>query len=492
MQRGKSAEDFRALSFQILDLSNRDLPRIDFLREISRELLDFSGCETIKLWLNEGDKYVHTRISSRTKQTAHYEKVLSVESEKGGALPLVFGNETVGTIQFMDNQQESLSGEKIALFRDIAQVLGIAIINQRTHAALRERIKKITCLYKITQIAGREEISLGEILQAAAALLPPAWQYPRITACRISLDGDNYATPGFQQGCQQQTADIVVKGTRRGVIEVIYTKRKPQLDEGPFLNEERSLIDTIARQIALIVERKDSEKYRSELQEQLRHADRLTLIGQLASGVAHELNEPLGSILGFAQLAKKAPAFPEQANKDIDKIIKASLYAREVIKKLLVFAREVPPKRGVVDLNRVVEEGLFFFEARCAKLGIELVRSLSPEIPEIYGDLSQLNQVLINLVVNSIQAMPDGGTLTIETRAEDGYNALVVVDTGIGMSEEVKSKIFTPFFTTKDVNEGTGLGLTVAHGIITSHNGRIKVESTVGQGTRFEIQLPVA
>jgi signal transduction histidine kinase len=249
---------------------------------------------------------------------------------------------------------------------------------------------------------------------------------------------------------------------------VVYTNTKPQLDEGPFLSEERSLIDAIARQIAFIVEQRETEKERLELHEQLRHADRLALIGQLASGVAHELNEPLGSILGFAQLARKTPAFPDQTNKDIDKIIKASLYAREVIKKLLVFAREMPPQRGMIDVNQVVEEGLYFFEARCAKSGIELIRSLSPEIPKIYGDQSQLNQVLINLVVNAIQAMPDGGNLTIETCIGDSYITLVVEDSGIGMSEEIKSKIFTP-----------------------SHNGRIKVESTAGQGTRFEIQLPI-
>jgi signal transduction histidine kinase len=406
-------------------------------------------------------------------------------------IPLVFGDEKIGLMQLMSKQPDYFTENEIEFYEGIAQILGIAMVNQRAQAALRERVKELTCLYSISQVAERQGISLGEIFQGIVELLPPAWQYSEITSGRIILDGRAYTTSGVQEDGQRQTADIVVNGERRGIIEVIYVEKKPELDEGPFLREERNLINAIARQIALIIEQKEAEKDRSMLQEQLRHADRLATIGQLAAGVAHELNEPLGNILGFAQLAKKCPEIPHQASQDIDKIISASLHGREIIKKLMIFARQMPPKRARIDLNQVVEEGLYFFEARCAKSGIELVRLLSPDIPEITGDQAQLNQVLVNLMVNSIQAMPDGGKLTIQTYAGDEYVSLVVEDTGIGMSEDVIKKIFIPFFTTKDVNEGTGLGLAVVHGIVTLHKGSIKVESKVGQGTRFEIQLPV-
>ncbi|MHC4505499.1 MAG: sensor histidine kinase, partial [Planctomycetota bacterium] len=317
------------------------------------------------------------------------------------------------------------------------------------------------------------------------------------------------------EGAWKQAAEIVVAGQLagagsvsersearlkagrdRGTIEVTYTEERPELDEGPFLKEERNLIDAVAGRVALIVERREAEQDRSKLQGQLRHADRLATIGQLAAGVAHELNEPLGNILGFTQLAKKCPELPEQAKGDIEKIEVASLHARETIKKLLVFARQTPPQRRPVQLNRLIEEGLHFFKARCAKEGIELVLELSPDLPEITADPAQLNQVLVNLVVNALQAMPDGGTLTVRTRPRvtsgEGRISLVVEDTGIGMSEDVIEKLFVPFFTTKDVGEGTGLGLPVAHGIVTSHGGSIKVDSAVGRGTRFEIELPLA
>lgn len=146
------------------------------------------------------------------------------------------------------------------------------------------------------------------------------------------------------------------------------------------------MLDTVARQVALIIERRQTEEDKLKLQEQLRHADRLATIGQLAAGVAHELNEPLGSILGFAQLAKKCPGLPKQAEQDIEKIVNASLHAREVVKKLLIFARQMPTQKTKVNLNQIVEEGLYFLESRCVKQGIKLIRSLSPNLPEITAD----------------------------------------------------------------------------------------------------------
>ena len=274
-------------------------------------------------------------------------------------------------------------------------------------------------------------------------------------------------------------------------MEVVYLEDRPELAAGTFLNEEEKLIDAVAREVALIVGRKESEEEKSALQHQLIHADRLATIGQLAAGVAHELNEPLGSILGFAQLAKKCPNLPEQAEQDTEKIITASLYAREVIKKLMVFARQVPARTVQVSLNQVVEDGLYFLEARCVKGGIAVVRELAPDLPEITADPAQLKQVLVNLVVNATHAMPDGGTLTVSTCAINSFVVLGVEDTGSGMSEAVLEKAFLPFFTTKDVNEGTGLGLAVVHGIVTSHGGSIDVESKPGQGARFEIRLPI-
>ncbi|OGC92427.1 MAG: hypothetical protein A2W25_17095 [candidate division Zixibacteria bacterium RBG_16_53_22] len=365
-------------------------------------------------------------------------------------------------------------------------------MNHRAQAALRERVKELTCLYGIATLSEQPGISSQEILQGIADLLPPAWQYPEIACGKVVFDDFAYMSPGAVEGAQRQSARIIVHGAERGDVEVAYSKTMPDLDEGPFLQEERKLIDTVASHIALIIERKQAEEERQKLQDQLRHADRLATIGQLAAGVAHELNEPLGSILGFAQLANKNPGVPKESSGDIQRIVNAALHAREVVKKLMLFSRQMPTRKEHVDLNKIVKEGLYFLESRASKSNIEITRSLASGVPLIFADQSQLYQVLVNLTVNAVQAMPDGGKLTLKTEACGGRVHLIVEDTGIGMSQEVLGKLFIPFFTTKDVNEGTGLGLSVVHGIVTSHGGTISVESEVGHGTRFTISLPSA
>ena len=228
------------------------------------------------------------------------------------------------------------------------------------------------------------------------------------------------------------------------------------------------------------------------MQEQLRHADRLATIGQLAAGVVHELNEPLASILGFAQLCRKHPNLPAPAAADLDKIVGATLHAREVVKKLMFFARERPPVHERVEPAQIIEEGVAFVEARAKKAGIQILRRVEPALPEVLGDPNQLIQVIVNLAVNAIQAMPRGGRLTVGASAEGDAVALVVEDDGDGMPPAVLERIFDPFFTTKGVGEGTGLGLAVVHGIVTAHGGTIRAQSEVGKGSRFEALFPVA
>jgi two-component system NtrC family sensor kinase len=363
-------------------------------------------------------------------------------------------------------------------------------INEQAQLDLLERIKELSCLYGIAHLAADTSMSIDKVLEGIVEILPAAWLYPDVACARIVLDDRSYSMCDHQRARHRQQAPIIIGSRRRGYVEVAYRKEKPGRDEGPFLNEERNLLDTVAKEIAVIIMRREAEQDKLKLEEQLRHADRLATIGQLAAGVAHELNEPLGHILGFTQLVQKCPDLPLQVRADIGKILATSLYAREIVKKLLIFARQIPPQKTKVNLNHLVTNGLNFLEYRCANDGIEVICSLSPHLPEVDADPSQLNQVFVNVVVNAMQAMPDGGRLTISTRKEPAKVALTIEDTGIGMDGEILKKIFTPFFTTKDVGLGTGLGLPVAHGIISAHGGSIKIESKAGIGTKCRIQLP--
>jgi len=352
-------------------------------------------------------------------------------------------------------------------------------------------VKELSCLYRINRVHEESVASPKEVFQRIVELIPPAWQYPEIALARIVLDDKRYETAGFAEGCARQTSEVIVDGKCRGAVDVVYREARPALDEGPFLRNERTLLDAIARHIAVIVEHQDAEQERVRLQKQLMHADRLATIGQLAAGVAHELNEPLSSILGFAQLLKRDPALPKSGMQDVEKIVTASLHAREIIKKLLLFARQTPTFKGPVDLNQVVLGAVDLFKHQSEKEGIELSCVLYPQMPVLAADAGQLTQVLVNLVVNAVQAMPKGGKLIIQTRVQDGHVVCSVEDTGVGMTEQVLDRLFVPFFTTKEVSQGTGLGLPVVHGIVTSHGGTIEVTSTPGKGTTFTIRLPV-
>jgi signal transduction histidine kinase len=430
-----------------------------------------------------GESAEQTSASNSVPLSGYYESL--------ALIPIGLEEECLGLLQLKSKKNGFFSSHDVTFYEEISGILGIALSHQYAQIELRERIKEITCLYGIARVVARQRASFDEIIQGIVELLPPAWLYPEAACARIVLNGQSYETEGFRETLYRQVSDVVVDDEKVGFVEVVYLERKLALDEGPFLAEERSLIDSVAREVAIFHQRTKAEEERASLQDQLRHADRLATIGQLAAGVAHELNEPLGNILGFAQLAKKTESLPAQVEKDLGSIESASLHAREIIRKLMAFARQLPPKKTPVNLNDIVNEGLYFFEARCLKAGIELVRRPTVDLPAITVDPGQMNQVLVNLVVNAIQAMPEGGILTVGTGVSEEWVSLSIADTGVGMKEELEKQIFLPFFTTKDISEGTGLGLAVVHGIVTSHGGKITVKTREGEGTRFLIQLPL-
>ena len=405
--------------------------------------------------------------------------------------PLRFGKEQIGVILFKNRQKNQYDLEKVEYFETIAAKIELAILCQHSQAKLHERAKEFACLYSIEKMASDPDIMFEHKLANIVTLLPPAWQYPARASARISIDGKTFQTPDFQEGMYKQVAQISITDKIRGIVEVHYAGDSSlSLQEHLFFEEEQNLLNNIGGQIALMIEHEETNEIRRNLQHQLIRADRLAAIGQVAAGVAHELNEPLNAILGFSQLLQKTEGLQKTVLDDIKKITDASLHARTIIRELLIFARQSTPDRAHVDLNRIIEDELNLFESLCRKSGIEIERALEPNLPWIIADKSQILQVLSNLIVNALQAMPDGGVLTIETLSDPEFLSLIIADTGIGMSEEVRENIFIPFFTTKDVDQGTGLGLAVVHGIVTSHGGEIRVESKIGQGTRFHITLP--
>ena len=229
---------------------------------------------------------------------------------------------------------------------------------------------------------------------------------------------------------------------------------------------------------------------RKRLEMQLRRAERLAELGTLASGMAHEIGTPMNVILGRAEYLLQRAA-DEGMKKGLATIITQVERITKVMNQLLAFARRRTPERRAVDFGEILDDSLEMFQERIAHSRITVEKTIEPSMPLVRADRDQLIQVLINLVMNSIHAMPEGGRLRLSLDRENSQARLGVSDTGHGMPEEIRSKVFEPFFTTKDFGKGTGLGLTVVKGIIEEHGGTIAVESAVDKGTTFWIRLPL-
>ena len=229
---------------------------------------------------------------------------------------------------------------------------------------------------------------------------------------------------------------------------------------------------------------------RKELERQLRQTERLADLGTLAAGMAHEIGTPMNVILGRAEhLIRKTS--DELAKKELATIVAQVERITRIMNQLLSFASQKSIECRPLAVSLVVHDIVDVIQERLEKQGIRLDVDLESACPDVLADRDQMGQVLLNLVVNAIQAMPGGGTLSLVLRYCNEDVRLSVSDTGCGIPTDHVPKLFTPFFSTKEVGEGTGLGLTVVHGIIDEHQGSITVDSEPGRGTTFHIDLPV-
>lgn len=229
--------------------------------------------------------------------------------------------------------------------------------------------------------------------------------------------------------------------------------------------------------------------------EQLTHAERVSLIGGLVAGVAHEINNPMTGIIGYAEMLMNDPGVPLQARRDAESILQQALRCKAIVKDLSAFARKQAPAKAPVDLNALILECLKLDSHQLRVGGVHVESDLDGALPAVHVDRQQMSQVLLNLIINARQAMlsrPEGRMLAVRTRTVGGQARVEVEDNGPGVASENLKHVFEPFFTTKPVGEGTGLGLSVSQGIIASHGGRIWAENRPEGGARFIVELPLA
>jgi PAS domain S-box-containing protein len=231
---------------------------------------------------------------------------------------------------------------------------------------------------------------------------------------------------------------------------------------------------------------------RHQMQEQMAQADRLASIGQLSSGVAHEINNPLGVILGYTQLMLRSESQNSERFKDLKTIEKHVRHCKSIVEDLLNFARRSEPKKEKVDIHRTIEDVLNFIRQNIGSSRIDFETAFDRRIPTVVLDEKKIKQVLINLLMNARHAVGEKGTIKVSTawHPAQGRLEIQVADNGYGIEEKHLKHIFDPFFTTKPTGEGTGLGLAVSYGIVKKHGGEIRVQSQPGEGSTFAVVLP--
>ncbi len=261
---------------------------------------------------------------------------------------------------------------------------------------------------------------------------------------------------------------------------------------GTFRGDEiAELAETFNLMASSLKER--DEQLKEYTQQQIMKSERLATLGQLAAGVAHEINNPLGAVLMYTHLSLEEMEAGDPRRQNLEKVVGEATRCKDIVKDLLDFARQTEPKVEESDANEILERALSLLENQALFQNVKITRVFSPSLPKVMMDSSQIQQVFTNIILNAAEAVNGEGGLTVATRiALDGKSIEIeFTDTGCGVSQENLEKIFDPFFTTKQVGRGTGLGLAVSYGIVARHKGTINVKSELGKGSTFIVKLPI-
>ena len=488
-------------------------------------------------------------------------------------------------------------------------------LRKQTHR-LMDRVKELKCLFDLSDLVQRPGISLEGILQGAAYLIPAAWQYPEITCARVVFEDNEWKTKNYRFTQWRQTSEIAVHGERKGKVEVFYLEAKPKSDEGPFLKEERNLINAITERLGRVIERLQAEEaleksekrfrrltenapigvsivqddqvvyqnlesetllgplprpsklidfenihpddvekvkqlhhdisseksrtqelefrlypsgkersaremrwvycrtglidYRGknavlvnvidisrvkEMEQLLRVQDKMTSLGRVAAGIAHEIRNPLSGINIYLNTLEKIYDREENSEKVkgiIRQMQSASRKIESIIKRVMDFSRPSEPKLVLTDINQAIREAIELSSVSLRKSGIRMESDLAEDMPRCLADPHLIEEVTLNLITNAAEAMKniqDSRKLEIVSRMEDDRIVIAISDSGPGVPVDLREKVLDPFYSTK--NGSTGIGLSISHRIIRDHRGTLKITESKWGGAEFMIEIPL-
>jgi len=409
-------------------------------------------------------------------------------------IPCTVMNRTIAVLGLgKTTEGDFLSTEDVQLLEALAGYIGIAVQNARLYRSLERKVAQYERLKEFSENIV-ESISVGVLaadledrIESWNSQMEVMYALPRAEVLGRSLR-DVFPPAFFEEYNRVRASSGIHNLYKFRLATTAGETRVTNIAIAPLVSRSFSVIGRL-----IIV---DDITERIELESQLSQAEKLSSIGLLAAGVAHEVNTPLAVISSYAQmLSKQVNSDPKKAEL-LEKITRQTFRASEIVNSLLNFSRTSSSEFNNVDLNRVIQDTLTLLEHQFKTARIKVVPELHPQLPTILGNTGKLQQVFLNLFLNAKDAMPSGGTLTITTG--NGHNVRVTVaDTGSGIAQEHIHRIYDPFFTTKNKQPksghsgGTGLGLAVTYGIIQEHAGKIHVHSAPGHGTTFTMEFPM-
>ena len=379
-----------------------------------------------------------------------------------------------------------LSSDDVELVQTIAGYVAIALDNSQLYSSLEQKALEVARLKDFSENIV-ESLNVG-VLAIDLEGTVEAWN-TRMEQLFGVARNDAVGRPLSELLPPELVQEIAARGDEEQVTG-IYKHRLVHQGKSVVINVSITpLVGKSAERIGRLL-LFDDVTQRDRMEEQLTQTEKLTSLGLLAAGVAHEVNTPLAVISNYIQMLAKQMPEGDPRHTIIDKIVKQTFRASEIVNNLLNFSRTGPGELADVDLNRVVEETLSLVAHPLKASQIQVVKQLTEGLPPVRGSANKLQQVFLNLFLNARDAMPSGGMLEVRSAVHNGSVEVEVVDTGNGITREHIHKIFDPFFTTKTSGRGTGLGLSVSYGIIKEHAGKIDVRSTPGRGTSFHVEFP--
>jgi two-component system NtrC family sensor kinase len=401
--------------------------------------------------------------------------------------PLLTKEQAIGVLVCSDDSRERrFTDEQILRAETLAQQAAIALENARLFQLISRSQKEWETTFDAMQDCVSVHDTTGKVIRANVALARRLKTIPQKVIGRYCSEiydpaGSGPAVCRHTQPLKSET--LIVEEVALPLMEGVF-----QISVSPWYDKDNRLNGSIhvAKDIS-------NEKL---LQQQLIQSEKLSAIGELISGIAHELNNPLTGVMGYSQLLQLREDLDERAKENLLKINNLALRCQKIVQNLLSFARKQKPERTLCDINEVLEKTVDLRSYELQVNNIEISRELDRNLPRTIADAHQLQQVFLNVITNAEQAMLEAhgkGRLTIRTRADNQNSRIVVqvIDDGPGIPENYLTRIFDPFFTTKDVGKGTGLGLSLSYGIIKEHGGNIYARSRLGKGSTFVIELPI-